>query len=56
MGNGIGIDPEAAGIRHLSSVPERPDTELGPLILVPHWFRHRHFCFFRYRTDWFPDI
>jgi hypothetical protein len=29
MGNGI--EPEAAGIRHLSSVPERPGTELGPL-------------------------
>jgi len=41
MGNGI--EPEAAGIRHLSSVPERPDTELGSLIPGPHWFQHRIF-------------
>jgi hypothetical protein len=54
MGNGI--DPEAAGIQHHSPVPKRPDTELGPLIPVPHWFWHRHFCFFLCRTGWFPDI
>ncbi len=29
---------------------------LGPLIPVPDWFRHRHFCFFRYRTNRMPGI
>jgi hypothetical protein len=40
---GIGIKADAAGIRHLSTVPEHSGTGLGPLIPVPDWFRHLHY-------------
>ncbi len=44
-----------SGILYLSPVPEHFGTGLSPLIPVPNWFRHRHFCSFRYRTAWMPD-
>ncbi len=44
-----------SGILYLSPVPEHSGTGLDPLIPVPDWFRHRHFCSFRYRTDWMRD-
>ncbi len=37
---------------HLSPDLEHSGTGLGPIILVPDWFRHRHFCSFRKR---WPD-
>ncbi len=45
-----------SGTRYFSPVPEHSGTGLGPLIPVLDWFRHRHFCSFRYRTDWMPSI
>jgi hypothetical protein len=44
-----------SGILCLRPLPEHSRIGLGTLIPVPDWFRHRHFCSFRYRTDWMPD-
>ncbi len=44
-----------SSILYLSQVPEHSGTRLGTLISVPDWFRHQHFCSYRYRTDWTPD-
>ncbi len=43
-----------SGIQYLSPVSEHSGTEIGPRILVPDWFWHRHFCSFRYWTDQIP--
>jgi hypothetical protein len=44
--------PLASAFRHLyhSLLAEHSGTWLGPLITLPDWFRHRHFCSFR--SDW----
>jgi hypothetical protein len=44
--------PLALAFRHLyhSLLAEHSGTWLGPLITLPDWFRHRHFCSFR--PDW----
>jgi hypothetical protein len=63
LGIGIEVDTTSTGIpaycisvRYRSiPVPKHSGTGLGPLIPVPDWFRHRHFCSFWYRTDWMPD-
>jgi hypothetical protein len=39
------------GILYLSPVPDYSGSGLGPLIPVSDWFRHPHFCSFRYRTE-----
>ncbi len=42
-----------SGNQYLNPEPEHSGTGLEFLIPVPNWFRH--FCSFRYRTDWMPD-
>jgi hypothetical protein len=44
--------PPTSAFRHPLS---QSGTGLGPHMPVLDWFRHRHFCSFRYRTDWMPD-
>ncbi len=44
-----------SGILYLSPVLEHYGTGFDPLIPVPDWFRHPHFCSFRYKTDRMPD-
>ncbi len=44
-----------SGILYLVPVLEHSGIKLGPLIPVPDWIRHQHFCLFRYLSDWMPD-